>query len=93
LIAPRKPVVRESSVRADKNVVFNAYAVPKLDPAVDRHTIPHQYIILNERMVADVAIPPDSGALQYMRKGLDPRAVSYLRSLHQGSLVLEECHG
>lgn len=36
-------IIRESDVRADKNVISQAQAIPQLDPAFHRGPIPYLY--------------------------------------------------
>jgi hypothetical protein len=66
-------VVGERRVRPDKNIGLKGNAVPDLNAALDGYTIPHRDIILDECVIANVAVRADSSPWQHVGEG--PRCV------------------
>jgi hypothetical protein len=56
LLAFREKIVCKSRVWANEDVVLHAQAVPELDAAFHRHSISEHDIVLDENMIANVAI-------------------------------------
>src|ERR1035437_63538 len=83
-------IVREGGVRSDENVILQRDSVPKLNAALDGHTISDHHVVLNKSVIADIAIGSDSGSWENMRKCPNTRAFADSRTFHDGSLVLEE---
>lgn len=55
-------IVRERHVGSNEHIVFDAQAVPHLNPALDRHAIADNGLALDEAMRANVAVCTDLGA-------------------------------
>ena len=60
--AARKAIVRERRVRADEDVVLDAYAIPELDAAFHGDAVADDDVVLDERVIADVAVGADARA-------------------------------
>ena len=54
-------VIRERGVRADKDVVVEPDAIPQLHAGLDRDSVTHHDVVLDEDVIADVAARPDAG--------------------------------
>jgi hypothetical protein len=62
LFAFREQIICESYVRANKDIVPDPQTVPKLDATLYRYAIAQDNVILDEDMIADVAVFADDSA-------------------------------
>jgi hypothetical protein len=85
-------IVRKCGVGTDEDIVFEMYAVPKLDPAFYGDTVAYDDIVLDKGVVADVAIRPDAGAGQYVSESPDSGSLPDVFRFHNCGFVLEITH-
>jgi hypothetical protein len=77
LLAAWPQVMGKESTGSDKDIVFHGDSIPKVNAALQGHPVAQNDLILDENVVADVAVFSDPGAWQYVGKGPDARARAY----------------
>src|SRR6266511_9874 len=74
MLAPGERVVRERGVRANEHIIFESKAVPDLYAALDRDPVADHDIILDENMIANVAVGANDSTRQDVNERPDPSA-------------------
>ena len=90
--AARIPVVGERRVRADEHVVADPHPVPELDSALHGHPIADRHVVLDEDVVANVAILADDRPGKHVRERPDSRAIAHILGLADSPVVNENGH-
>ncbi len=83
-LRPREDVVRECTVRSNKDVGLEANSVPELNSGFDGDTITDDHIILDQDMRANIAIAADTGSREYDHVLPNSSPCSYLDALDVG---------
>ncbi len=81
LSASGKGVIGKSDIWPDKDVILETGAIPKLDAAFNRDAVSKDDIILDEHVIANIAVAADLGVGKNMGKRPDSRPSSYLLGL------------
>jgi len=71
VLTPRVLVVGKSRVRTDEHIVGHAQSIPELHARLHRDSVAQHDVVLDEHVIADVAIASDPSARQYMSKRPD----------------------
>jgi hypothetical protein len=83
-------VVCKGGVGANKDIIFQPDAIPKLDPALYGDPVPYDNIILDKHMVADVTIRANLCPWKNVDKSPDPRSWANVIGFNNRIRVLEE---
>jgi len=89
-------VVGKGDIRANENIIFEPHAVPNLDAALDCYPVADADVVLNKRVIAEIALGANHRARQDVRESPYPRASPDRGAFHNRSFVLEvggrSCH-
>jgi hypothetical protein len=92
LPALRKEIVCKSRVWANEDIASHTQAVPELDARLHRHAISKDDIVLNENVIANVAILAYDCARQNVRERPHLGSVSYTMAFADTLRVNEMTH-
>jgi hypothetical protein len=88
----RKLVIGEGGVGAYEHILLDRHPIPELNSALDRYAVSYGHVILNEGMVAEIAICSDTGAGQDMRESPYARPRPHLAGLYHRERMFEKVH-
>jgi hypothetical protein len=90
LLASRQRIVGESRVWTYEDIVLDSETVPQLNPGLDCDPISKNYIVLDEGVVANVAVNSNLSSFKDVGEGPYARAVPNVCRFEKGTLVYEE---
>ena len=92
LPASRKWVVGKCCIRSDENIVRHTRAIPKLNAALDCDAVPHDDIVFDKGVIANVAVEAHFRTRKDMCVGPNPGTFADVLSFDDSSMVFKVIH-